>query len=156
MHCTERDYEILMLQHGELSGLRRLLLCRHLVRCPRCQEKRDGYAAVSRHIAGVVRGGDQSAWGADVLPLRARPRTPRPFRAAFVGAALAAAAITAAYVYQAVAPSPLDARGTSVALGGAGNGAAVRGFLAGSAKDAQGNATIFPYSTPRMNENCRR
>ena len=139
--------------------MRRLLLRWHLGSCPRCQEKRDGYAAVSRHIAGVVRGGDLPAWGADALSLRARARTPRPLRAAFVGAALAAAVTTVAYLYQAVAAPPtFDVRGTSVALRGADNGAAVRGFLvgSGSAKDAQGNATIFPYSTPRMNDNCPR
>ena len=62
MSCERRDQDLLLLTHGELSGLRRPLLEAHLRRCPRCQEQRDRYAAASAAVAGALRGDALPAW----------------------------------------------------------------------------------------------
>jgi hypothetical protein len=62
MSCERRDQDLLLLTHGELSGLRRPLLEAHLRRCPRCQEQRDRYAVASAAMAGVLRGDALPPW----------------------------------------------------------------------------------------------
>jgi anti-sigma factor RsiW len=69
MSCESRNQDLLLLAHGELGGLRRALLERHLRRCPRCQEQKARYGAVSRAMAAAVRGDALPAWS---VPASAR------------------------------------------------------------------------------------
>ncbi|MBD0275696.1 MAG: hypothetical protein ICV73_27680, partial [Acetobacteraceae bacterium] len=55
MNCSERDQDILLLEHDALGGVRRWSTERHLRNCPRCQERREQHARVSRLVGATVR-----------------------------------------------------------------------------------------------------
>jgi len=166
MHCSERDQDILLLQHDELSGWRRLATLHHLRSCPRCQEQYDQYSRVGRDIAGAIRqSGGLPPFHFPPTPTLARvtpafAETKRPvFRPVFIAAtaALAAAVAASAYVYKAMAltPAPEEANASYRVIesrSGTPNRTPHNLWRAqcvhGSATDSRGLPTIFPYSTP--------
>jgi len=120
MNCTNRDQDILLLEHGALSGMRRWATERHLRVCPRCQERREQQIRLSRLVGAAVReaGPDlRSLYGVGAVTAaaaaattvagagaaRMQPVRPAPLlRPAFVvGWAVAAATVAAgAWAYQ--------------------------------------------------------
>ncbi|HZT43434.1 MAG TPA: zf-HC2 domain-containing protein [Chthonomonadaceae bacterium] len=62
MNCTDRDQDLLLLAHGELSPLRRLRLLAHLRRCPRCRARQASLAGVSAALAGAIRPPGKGPW----------------------------------------------------------------------------------------------
>jgi len=95
MNCTNRDQDILLLEHGALSGMRRWATERHLRVCPRCQERREQQARLSRLVGAAVREA-----GPDLRSLYG------------VGAVAATAAVTATTVASAGAKRVRPARST--------------------------------------------
>ena len=173
MQCSERDQDILLLQHGELNGWRRYATLNHLRTCPRCQEKADKYRDVSRHIAHAFRqeGGLPSfAFPAQPTLVPATPtfsaRPQRAFRPAFLATVSAVAAIVAAgaYVYKAMALTSVSDDPVRIAIGNSNDFAsqATKGLFGKNPRspahpmDSSGKPTIFPYSTPDMHDNCPR
>lgn len=129
MNCSERDQDILLMEHGALGGVRRWSTERHLRHCPRCQERREQHSRVSRLVGATVReagpdlrvlyGGAASAAvtaaaaagaGRNIVGAgRGRLRPVQPLiRPAFVGAWAAVATIVAAgaWIYKATALAP--------------------------------------------------
>ncbi|MBC7806393.1 MAG: hypothetical protein H7145_09600 [Akkermansiaceae bacterium] len=168
MHCTEHDQDIFLLQHGELSSWRAFWVKRHLQSCLHCQEKQTEFTRVSRLVAGAIRqdvGGTPFLFRgeAPVSPTLA-PMTPvhfapprRPYRPAFVAAVSLIAAMIAAgaYAYKAMALAPIaDGDDLSTKTLQAKSGFSLT--PPPGAKDAQGNPTIFPYSTPNMHDECAK
>ena len=145
MHCAKRDQDILLLQHGELSLWQRFWVSRHLATCPHCQEKQAEFARTARLLAGAIR----QDGGLPAFAFRgamASPASLPALRPVFAVAATTAALIAVGvYAYTATA---------------AGAGNTVRaGFSSApqkNAKDASGNATIFPFSTPDTHDDCAR
>ncbi|MBC8136917.1 MAG: zf-HC2 domain-containing protein [Fibrella sp.] len=169
MHCTEHDQDIFLLQHGELSPWRAFWVERHLQSCPHCQEKQAEFSRVSRLVAGAIRQdagmspflfrGESPVAPtlAPITPVHFTPTYRRPYRPAFVAAVslLAAMIAAGAYAYKAMALTPIaDADNLPLNTFQASNGFSLKASQ--KAKDAQGNPTIFPYSTPNMNDHCEK
>ncbi len=167
MHCTEHDQDIFLLQHGELSSWRAFWVGRHLQSCLHCQEKQAEFARVSHLVAGAIRqdgGMPPFQFRGEAVPVPTlAPTTPaffapagRPYRPAFVAAASLIAAMVAAgaYAYKAMALAPItDSSDLPPRTSQAGSGLSMTATK--NAKDARGNPTIFPYSTPDMHD-CPR
>lgn len=64
MTCEERDQDLLLLTHGELAPLRRLITQRHLLKCSRCRERQARFAVVSAGIQGALRPDLPPRWSA--------------------------------------------------------------------------------------------
>lgn len=174
MQCSERDQDILLLQHGELNGWRRYATLNHLRTCPCCQEKADKYRDVSRHIANAFRQeGGLPSFALPAQPMLAATTPPtfsnRPrqvLRPAFLAtvSAVAVIIIAGAYVYKAMALTPDGDDPVRIAIGNSNDFAtqATKGLLGHPKnysvhpKDSSGNPTIFPYSTPDMHDDCPR
>jgi len=62
MTCRDRDMDLTLLCHGELTGVRYLLTTLHLARCPRCQERKAEIADISQLIGRATRGPDMPPW----------------------------------------------------------------------------------------------
>jgi len=62
MKCRGQEEELLLLYHGEVSGLRRWLLERHVYTCPRCQERLEEFSSVSALVAASIREPDLKTW----------------------------------------------------------------------------------------------
>ncbi|HEU4753266.1 MAG TPA: hypothetical protein VFU47_09155 [Armatimonadota bacterium] len=62
MSCHGRDQDLLLLAHGELGGIRRALTEAHARRCPRCQDQKERYLALSGAMATALRGTELAAW----------------------------------------------------------------------------------------------
>lgn len=165
MHCTEHDQDIFLLQHGELSAWRAFWVGRHLQSCPSCQEKQAEFARVSGLVAGAIRQdggmsafrfrGESPATSPTLAPSVPRYFAPsgRAFRPAFVAAvSIVAATIAAgAYAYKAMALVPVtDPNSLPTSAGKTEAGFSLK--PSPGAKDAHGNPTIFPYSTPDMHD----
>ncbi|MGO8672886.1 MAG: anti-sigma factor family protein [Capsulimonadaceae bacterium] len=88
MICANRDQDILLLAHGELSVVRRLLVQIHLHGCPRCRERAMEFSAVSRRIAAAIRPADGPGWSMRTSP-SAAAATMRIARAKLAAAWLA-------------------------------------------------------------------
>ncbi len=151
MHCTERDQEILLLQHGELGAWQRFRVRRHIAFCPHCQEKQREFAQTSLLLAGAIRqGGNLPAFalrgGSSAAQAGLRP--------VFLATVATVAALIAAgtYAFNAVASSPGSNISASVLPKLASPFASYPAHE--NAKDANGRATIFPYSTPTEPDNC--
>ncbi len=109
MRCHDRDQDLLLLAHGQLPALRRVLTEAHLRRCPRCQECRERFAAVSRLLADTIRGPKLASWSRSTVSTAARRCKERVrWAAAFSLALLLATASVAAFLYRAgvLAPAP--------------------------------------------------
>ena len=165
MHCNGRDQDILLLHHGELAPWHALLVRYHLRSCVHCQEHFTEMARVSGLVAGAIRqdaGLPAFAMRGDPYAVpRLRPATPSHFlsrratyRPAFVIAVSTIAAVIAAsaYAYKAVALAPTPDVGFETAS----LFPAQRSFAPGRARDANGNPTIFPYSTPDLHGGCEK
>ena len=163
MHCTERDQEILLLQHGELSPWQAFWVKLHLTSCPHCQERQAEQARISRLVAGAIRQegnlppfsfrGETGALAtlSPVPPAHFTP-TRQAFRPAFLVVVSSVAAIIAAgaYVYKATALTLITPENETTFE-------ARSSFFASPesvARDARGRPTIFPYSTPNLHDNC--
>ena len=170
MNCTERDQDLVLLQHDELTGWRKLATLHHLRSCPRCQEKFDQFTQVSRHIAGAIRqeaGMAPFAFPAvptlaKATPVFAEARRPllRPIVMASVSA-IAAVASVSAYAYRAACLTPAEpvvSEYHRIVQAHATPHAPRRVARMcipppnGDAVDSSGRPTIFPYSTPVMND----
>lgn len=55
MGCEERDQDLLMMAHGELSWSARLRLTVHLLHCVNCRERYAQFVAVSSALARAIR-----------------------------------------------------------------------------------------------------
>jgi anti-sigma factor RsiW len=62
MTCQDREQDLLMLAHGELSLWRRLPLLAHLRRCASCRQRRERLADVSVMVAGAIRSAERPPW----------------------------------------------------------------------------------------------
>ena len=62
MSCCDHEKDVLLLAHGGLSPLRRLLTEAHIRRCPRCRERQERFSAASRLLAETIRGHDLPRW----------------------------------------------------------------------------------------------
>lgn len=151
MHCTERDQEILLLQHGELGAWQRFWVERHLAFCPHCQEKQREFAQTSLLLAGAIR----QDGGLPAFALRGGSRfVSGALRPALLATVATVAVLIAAgtYAFNAVASAP------SASVASLGVPKIASPFAAHpahkNAKDAHGRATIFPYSTPTEPDNC--
>lgn len=164
MHCTEHDQDIFLLQHGELSPWRTFWVERHIQSCPHCQEKQAEFSKVSRLIAGAIR---QDA-GMSPFQFRGEPplapitpvhftTAPRGYRPAFIATVSVIAAMIAAgaYAYKAMALAPIT-DGNNLPGGTVQAKSTFSLRPSSEAKDAHGNPTIFPYSTPNMHDDCPR
>ncbi|MBC8142091.1 MAG: hypothetical protein H7Y38_11700 [Armatimonadetes bacterium] len=151
MHCTERDQEILLLQHGELGAWQAFWVERHIAFCPHCQEKQREFAQTSLLLAGAIR----QDGGLPAFAMRGASQIPQAsFRPIFIATVGMVAALIAAgtYAYNAVASTPQTEMEASIAPKLASPFASYPANK--NAKDAQGRATIFPYSTPTEPDNC--
>lgn len=113
--CEDLDQDLLLLEHDALSGPRRWRAQAHLRRCPRCQERREHFARVSRLMAGAIREPDLKPWAGPVAARReatataaarrmpARPPAPAP---ALARAAAAASLMPSEPTWQRMARSP--------------------------------------------------
>ncbi|HVK06622.1 MAG TPA: hypothetical protein VM490_24360 [Armatimonadaceae bacterium] len=117
MNCSDRDQDILLFEHGALSGLQRSRTEWHLRHCPRCQERREHLALLGGLMAGAIRDGDVMpplpSFPGMVVSARATAKNrPAPAaRPAFIFAVTAAAAVIAAgaLAYKATALTiPID------------------------------------------------
>jgi hypothetical protein len=160
MKCSELEQDILLLQHGELSPWKAFCVRHHLKNCPRCQEKNDTYRQIGRHIAATIRqdaGLPPFVFRGDITPapiqiqkvsshaMRLRPSVA-------IGATAIATIIAAgAYVYRAMALTPTTELEDSPRIIVAVNRKQAK---ENAPKDARGNKTIFPYSTPVMDHTC--
>src|SRR5690348_17098531 len=72
MTCDERDQDLLLLSHGELPRMRRLMTLAHLYTCPRCRQRQAHFDQISAAMAQTIRGQDLPHW----RPL-SRPPAPR-------------------------------------------------------------------------------
>jgi anti-sigma factor RsiW len=68
MSCANKDQDILLLVHGELPLLRRLILQAHLSQCRVCKRRMDEFTAASHHIAAAVRDPRMQAWTIGTAP----------------------------------------------------------------------------------------
>ena len=79
LKCEDRDQDLLLLVHGELSLLQRGRTLLHLRRCPRCRERQEQLSTVSHLLAGVIRDRDPATAPATMArPSMARPGAPVP------------------------------------------------------------------------------
>jgi anti-sigma factor RsiW len=76
MRCHERDPDLLLLMHGELSAPRQSQTEMHLRYCPRCQERHERFARISHLLAGSIGNRMQTFWSPPAL--RVAPRSPPP------------------------------------------------------------------------------
>ncbi len=78
MSCCDREKDLLLLAHGALSPVRRLLTETHIRRCPRCRERQERFGTASRLLAETIRGHDLPVWRplSATVPVR-RPETRR-------------------------------------------------------------------------------
>lgn len=155
MHCTHRDQDILLLQHGELPLWQAVLLRQHIALCPHCQEKSREYAETSRLIAGAIRqDGGMLAWalkGKSVTMRETQPVLAPAYRPAFALTAGVVAAILAAGVY---AYNAVSSQASTSATGTVFRAAGFSSKPPAKPLDASGNKTIFPYSTPVDKDDC--
>ena len=162
MHCTERDQDLLLLQHGELSPWHAFWVERHLHTCPHCQEKQNEFARTSLLVAGAIR--QDGGMPPFVLP-GSTPKlapispslfvaTPKAYRPVFLAVVTVIAALIAGgvYTYKAMALTPVVAELKAVPL----TVFQAHNAVSVPAKDAQGKPTIFPYSTPDMHDDCEK
>jgi len=151
MHCTERDQEILLLQHGELGAWQTFWVQRHLAFCPHCQEKQREFAQTSLLLAGAIR----QDGGLPAFAMRGAAHTPstglRPVFLATV-ATVVALVVAGTYAFNAAASSPRGNIAAGIMPKIASPFASYPAQK--NAKDASGHATIFPYSTPTKPDNC--
>ena len=73
MSCCDHDQDVLLLVHGGLSPVRRLLTEAHVRCCPRCRERRERFGAASGLLAESIRGRDRMTWRPFVPPTVAAP-----------------------------------------------------------------------------------
>lgn len=161
MHCTERDQDLLLLQHGELSSWNAFWVERHLRMCPHCQEKQNEFARTSQLVAGAIRqDGGLSAFVLRGPVAKLAPVTPglfattqKAYRPVFLAVITVIAVMIAGsmYAYKAMAIAPAaQLKAVPLTVFQAHSG------VTAPAKDAQGNPTIFPYSTPDMHDDCEK
>ena len=62
MNCHERDADLLLLAHNELSAWQRRSVRAHLRRCPRCRARARELAGVSEAFAGAIRESGMAHW----------------------------------------------------------------------------------------------
>jgi len=85
MSCYDRDQDVLLLVHGELSGPRRLLTQWHVRRCPGCCERHERLHRVSGLMAGAIRSDDGlPTWHTATAAMPFAPIAPAPSFAAWV------------------------------------------------------------------------
>src|SRR5690242_11961799 len=62
MDCHDRDQDLLLLTHDELSWQHRWIILAHLRTCRRCRERRAKLQRISAALAVVIRAPDVPPW----------------------------------------------------------------------------------------------